>query len=88
MAHRHHGRCPACRKIVPLSRHHVMPIRHYGKGKHNEHIVLLCRPCHNELEILIPLKERLPTWKYFAIVAKFIKEKSNAEMVDTDIPPR
>lgn len=79
--HKHHGRCPACNGVKPLSRHHIKPIRHFGKGRHNDHIVLLCRGCHDDLEVIITRRERyrageLATWEYFAIVAKFIKERS------------
>lgn len=76
MAHRHHGRCPACRQVGPLTRHHIQPVRFYGKGKHNEHIVLLCRSCHHDVEKLIPLKDKLQTWQYFAIVALFIRRRN------------
>lgn len=78
MAHRHSGRCPACQQRGALTKHHILPIRFYGKGSHNEHIVLLCRECHNELELRIPLQTMLPDWRYFVIVALFIKEKGHA----------
>jgi hypothetical protein len=74
MAHKHSGRCPGCTFQGGLTRHHILPCRIFGRGRHNEHIVLLCRDCHNEVEKLIPLTEVLQTWQYFAIVAKFIKE--------------
>jgi hypothetical protein len=78
MAHRHFGKCPACQIVGPLTKHHALPQRFYGKGKHNEHIILLCAPCHQEVERRIPLQPKLPDWRYFAIVALFIKEKSHA----------
>lgn len=78
MPPRHQGQCVGCGESKPLTRHHVLPVRFYGKGKHNEHIVLLCAPCHHEIETRIPRKQKLLVWQYFAIVAKFIKEKSDA----------
>jgi len=70
------GRCPACGERHILTRHHILPRRFFGNGKHNDNIVLLCRPCHNEVELRIPQYDVIATWKYFAIVAKFIKEKN------------
>lgn len=78
MAHRHFGKCPACQNTTKLERHHLLPRRFYGSGNHNAHIVCLCSSCHNELELRIPLQPKLPDWRYFAIVALFIKEKSHA----------
>ena len=75
---KYHGKCIGCGIAQPLTRHHFLPVRHYGKGKHNDHIVLLCQECHTELERLIPTHPVLETWKYFAVVAKFLKEKANA----------
>ena len=82
MTHRYSGRCPACQQVGGKTKHHILPIRHYGKGKHNEHAVMLCRTCHNELEMRIPLQPKLPDWQYFAIVALFIKEKSHEPCAD------
>jgi len=74
---KHHGRCPACRKVTTLTRHHIFPSRFYGRGQHNEHILLLCRSCHDLLEERIPRNQRLPDWHYLAITALFIKEMNH-----------
>lgn len=75
MPARHNGTCPGCNEKTVLTRHHLLPVRHFGKGKHNEHIALLCAPCHAELEVRIPTHPVLPKWQYFAILAKYLKDK-------------
>lgn len=75
------GRCPACRESAPLERHHILPRRFFGTGRHNDHIVCLCSACHREVEITINRRERyrggeLTVTEYFVIVAKLIKEKN------------
>jgi hypothetical protein len=42
------GRCPRCRKVQPLTRHHIVP-RSEGGPDEEDNIELLCRPCHNAL---------------------------------------
>lgn len=72
---RHHGRCPACGEVKDLTRHHLLPVRHHGRGNHNEHIVLFCQECHSDLEKTIPKHPVLPAWRYIALVALFIKRR-------------
>ena len=64
------GICPCCHKRTYLTRHHVLPRRHFGRGKKNPQTVLLCRPCHDKLELLIPY-ERMPLDFYFTILPFF-----------------
>lgn len=78
---RHKGRCPACKRVGRLTRHHLLPRRFFGNGNHNEHIALLCKQCHREVESRIPIETRLNEWQYFAIVAKYLKEKSHDDIV-------
>lgn len=75
MAHRHEGKCPGCHKPGALTKHHLFPVRFFGKGKHNDNILLLCRSCHNEMEKMIPLKDALEKWQYLAIAARFLRER-------------
>ena len=49
------GVCLKCKKNKRLSRHHVLPLRHYGE---NNSIILLCFDCHREIEKLIPRGKR------------------------------
>lgn len=81
MPHKHHGRCPACQTVGALTRHHILPQRMFGRGKHNEHIVLLCRPCHDKLERDIPPETVMPVYFYFAVVARFILEETRRKGV-------
>jgi transcription elongation factor Elf1 len=64
--------CPKCKKDKPLTRHHIKPIRHFGK-KHNNDTVLICRDCHDELEQIIPF-QLMPVMEYFKIVDLFLEE--------------
>ena len=41
------GCCPKCMWIRKLQRHHVLPVRFFGK---NKSILLLCENCHKEIE--------------------------------------
>ncbi len=47
------GRCPSCRKVVPLTRHHIVP-RSEGGPDEDSNIELICRPCHNALHRMQP----------------------------------
>ena len=44
------GICTKCRGLMPLTRHHILP-RSKGGGNEPENIRLVCRPCHDELDI-------------------------------------
>lgn len=65
---RHEGECLKCGEFKLLTRHHVLPKRHYG---HNKHIVLLCRKCHNRIEKQIP-EGRIPRRFYYSIYITFM----------------
>lgn len=77
MPARHKGKCPGCDETLVLTRHHILPRRFFGVGKHNDHICLLCQVCHHELEARIPQQPRLPEWQYFAILAEYLRDKAN-----------
>lgn len=51
------GVCPKCKVDKVLSRHHVYPKRFFGgKGP----LKLICRSCHDRLELYIPHNEIMP----------------------------
>ena len=66
-----------CRKCFSkdkriLTRHHVLPKRHFG----GEGILIcLCRRCHDEIEKLIPLELQDEIFYYY-IVCSFLEAKS------------
>lgn len=62
--------CPKCEKTKQLTEHHIKPKRHFGNGKGNWEVILLCRKCHNELERLIPF-DKQPEEFYYNIVISF-----------------
>ena len=51
------GRCISCRKVGPLTRHHIVP-RSEGGSDEPANIELLCRECHNRLHRVAP-RERV-----------------------------
>lgn len=65
------GVCPKCGVVKPLTRHHILPKRLFG-SQGNRDIFLLCRECHSELELLIPLRTKKEDIFYYQIVFKFL----------------
>lgn len=72
------GICPACRKRVKLTRHHIVPKRAKKEGRGE--IGKICRDCHDSLEDYIRGEERKvggrlshdeyrQTWKDFLLNA-------------------
>ena len=48
------GRCPKCRRMRPLTDHHIVPRR----IRDNDETIRICRPCHDELEKFIVVLEK------------------------------
>jgi len=66
--------CPKCGVNQMMTRHHILPKRVYGRHQ-NKHIFLLCRSCHDALELRIPLS-RIPRRFYFSILLTFLLENA------------
>ncbi|RME54034.1 hypothetical protein D6783_00055 [Candidatus Woesearchaeota archaeon] len=64
------GECPKCGEHTALERHHVYPVRHYGK-RNNRLFLLLCRECHRQLEWHIPF-EKMPDTFYRDVIRCFL----------------
>jgi len=63
--------CPACNKEEQPTRHHIMPKRHFGKGKRNKGgTVKVCRKCHDNIERKIP-QRKMPASFYYNILVVF-----------------
>jgi len=63
------GICPKCHAKRVLTKHHVLPRRHYfGEGE----VVLLCRKCHDDMEKIINRRERLTRDEYRKLARKFL----------------
>lgn len=60
------GVCPKCMKSGYLTEHHVFPKRFFGK-RNNDSILLLCRKCHDKIELLIPYSDKLTQEEYTEI---------------------
>jgi len=67
---RKRGICVKCHSRRTLTKHHILPRRHYyGEGD----IILICRKCHDKLERAIVKAERLTREEYRRILRKFLK---------------
>jgi hypothetical protein len=65
--------CLKCNREGELTRYHVFPRRHYPL-QHRPFVVLVCRkPCHDELEKLIPFEE-VPLEEYLKIHREYFGE--------------
>ncbi len=68
------GICPKCLEIKELSKHHVFPRRWFKRKE----IILLCRECHNNIELIISQRERgkvLKEYIYLEIIKSFLNKK-------------
>lgn len=65
------GVCPKCNEIKQLTKHHIYPKRHFGKGRKNNKTIRICRSCHDDIERLIPFDEQ-PIAFYPHIVSVFL----------------
>jgi len=61
--------CQCCGELKPNTKHHVYPVRHYGKFQ-NTSFFMCCRECHSELETYIPMA-KMPRKFYPAICLLF-----------------
>ena len=77
------GRCPACKKVRRLTRHHVYPQRWYKDKEGYDLILPLCNTCHRHIELVLEYFERaqsgyrrmLSDMSYAEIARLFIKEQ-------------
>ena len=65
--------CPKCKQNKPLSKHHILPVRHYGQN--GGPYVEICRECHDQLELLIPFEPKLELKDYLNIYRSFLLGK-------------
>ena len=70
------GKCPKCGKgwnEVQKTRHHLLPKEFFGE---NDHILLICTECHENLETRIPHKRKFAITTYYLIVNNFLGFKA------------
>ncbi len=66
------GMCTACLRLRGLTRHHVFTKRFNKKEKA---VCYLCRECHDEIELQIPVtKKKVKGW-YLKTLLLFILER-------------
>ena len=60
-AWKRNGFCAKCGDSNPhrLTRHHVLPVRWFGR-KHNNRKVILCSDCHRDMEAILTEAEGEP----------------------------
>lgn len=63
--------CPKCKKLKYLTRHHVFPVRHYGRK--SKHFFYLCRACHDLLEEMIPFEQQAHSF-YKEVIVRFLRD--------------
>jgi hypothetical protein len=63
--------CPKCKEICRGTKHHCLPKRHYRRQK-NTPILLLCRRCHDKLELMIPFNKQ-PKEFYYEVINTFLE---------------
>lgn len=73
-------RCLKCRQKKILTRHHILPRRFYGSPP-DAPILLICRSCHDDLEILIPQQPKMERHQYWIILFQFLN-RSRVIVVD------
>lgn len=67
----HYGLCPRCNHLRDLTKHHLYPVRFFGRSP-NSPILFLCRSCHDGIERLIPEHEQLNKEDYLQIAREFL----------------
>jgi len=76
--------CLKCYRNTKLTRHHLKPVRFFGKGHFNPEVATLCKYCHRNLESIIWNFEtktgqrdriKLPQQRYIDIFLDFIIHK-------------
>ncbi len=65
------GLCPSCLYLRDLTKHHIYPVRFFGRPK-NSPIMWLCRSCHDEIEKIIPQHELLHKRDYLQLSREFL----------------
>lgn len=65
------GLCPACLYLRDLTRHHIYPVRFFGRPK-NSPILHLCRDCHDKIEAIIPRDTPLTKRDYLQLAREFL----------------
>ena len=68
------GLCCNCFKIAPLEKHHIYPIRFFGK-KSNKTILYICEECHKTIEIILPCHRKLEKEEYLEIHKKWLRKE-------------
>ena len=71
--------CPKCMRPRPLQKHHIFPVRFFGKKDNGYNRLYLCAECHLAVERLIPQHRKLTKEQYIEIHKAFLKGEENGE---------
>lgn len=71
--------CPKCGKHAYLTRHHILPKRHFGSRGPT---IDICRECHDSLEVMISgaeyrensgKRKKMRRHEYYRVLIQFMK---------------
>lgn len=68
------GLCPKCLYVRKLTKHHLYPVRFFGRPN-NSPILHLCRKCHDKIETTIPRDEPLTKRDYLQLAREFLAQE-------------
>lgn len=68
------GYCPKCHQRRSLGRHHILPIRFFGRGGKScpSMTIPICEDCHRKIERLIPYRDEQEREFYFEVIVVFL----------------
>ena len=66
------GCCVKCLKVRPLQRHHLLPLRFFGRNKST---LFLCDKCHKEIEAILPQQRKLRQSEYISLHWQWLQHK-------------
>ena len=72
--HHNYAICPKCLQYCQLTHHHIFPQTYFGRGKKNNHTILLCRSCHDEADELINCRKK-PKEFYTKTINDFLRRE-------------
>jgi 5-methylcytosine-specific restriction endonuclease McrA len=78
-----YGLCAKCLELKNLTKHHILPRRFFRKQKRPP-VILLCRRCHDEIELLIPFRRKMCKDFYISLIKEFIRREDNENRLSSN----
>ena len=67
--------CPKCFRSMPLERHHIFPVRFFGRIGNGLHALYLCNDCHVAIEKIIPQHTKLSKTAYLDLTFRWLRDR-------------